>query len=107
MWYDGPITSYPWYNLNHRNLKSFKAKSGLYQGVFADPTNPEYLRIQALYTIIAKPKSDQAKPYALKYNLAYLIMPKGSQADTIWQKAQPEYFPQIYENDQYRIFSLR
>lgn len=107
LWYDGPIASYPWYNLNHRNLKSFKAKSSLYQTVFADPASPEYLRVQAFYTIIAKPKSDQAKPAALQYNLAYLIMPKGSQADDIWQQAQPEHFTQLYENTAYRIFSLR
>lgn len=106
-WYDGPIASYPWYNLNHRNLKSFKANSSLYKSVFADPTSAEYLRVQAFYTIIAKPKSEPAKSYATEYNLAYLIMPKGSQADTIWQKAQPEHFPQIYENTDYRIFSLR
>lgn len=107
LWYDGPIASYPWYNLNHRNLKSFKANSHLYQGIFADPTKPEYLRVQAFYTIIAKPKSDEAHPLAVQYNLAYLIMPKGSQADDIWQQAQPAHFPQIYENAHYRIFSLR
>lgn len=107
LWYDGPIASYPWYNLNHRNLKSFKAKSALYQSVFADPTSTEYLRVQAFYTIIAKPKSDQAKPAALQYNLAYLIMPKGSQADDIWQQAKPEHFTQLYENTAYRIYSLR
>lgn len=106
-WYDGPIASYPWYNLNHRNLKSFKTNSNLYKNVFADPTSPEYLRIQAFYTIIAKPKLETAKPSAQQYNLAYLIIPKGSQADDIWQKAQPEHFPQIYENTDYRIFSLR
>lgn len=107
IWYTGPITSYPWYNLNHRNLKSFKANSGLYQQVFADQTGAEYLRVQGLYTIIAKPQSPDAKPIAQSYNLAYLIIPKGSQADDIWQAAQPDQFTQIYENARYRIFSLR
>ncbi|MBI4407987.1 MAG: hypothetical protein HY565_05825 [Candidatus Kerfeldbacteria bacterium] len=107
VWYDGPITSYPWYNLNHRNLKSFKAKSGLYTKVFADPTSAEYLRVQGLYTIIAKPQSPQAKAIAQGYNLAYLIIPKGSQADDIWQTIKPRKFRQIYENARYRIYSLR
>jgi hypothetical protein len=107
LWYDGPIASYPWYNLNHRNLKSFKANSSLYKTVFTDQTSAEYLRVQAFYNIIAKPNSPEAYPAAQQYHLSYLIMPKGSQADIIWQTAQPASFPQIYENQTYRIYSLR
>lgn len=107
MWYDGAIASYPWYNLNHKNIKSFKANSTLYQAVFADPTSQEYLRVQAFYTMITKPNSVEAKTAALQYNLRYLILPIHSQADTIWQEASPEQFTLIYENNRYRIFQLQ
>lgn len=107
MWYDGPIASYPWYNLNHKNLKAFKANSGLYQSVFSDPTSAEYLRVSAFYHLIAKPNSNEAKTAAQTYQLSYLIFPKKSQADGIWQNNPPSHFPQIYENSTYRIFQLQ
>lgn len=107
MWYDGPIASYPWYNLNHKNIKSFTAESSLYKTIIADPTNPEYLRIQAFYTIITKPNSAEAKQAATTYNLEYLILPNDSQAGVIWQKAKPTQFTKAYENQTYTIYQLR
>lgn len=106
-WYDGTVASYPWYNLNHRNIKSFKAKSALYEDIFADPTNPEYLRVKAFYSIITHPNSDEAKNAVNTYRLQYLIVRKNSPADEIWQQAPPPHFPQIYENDKYHIYKLR
>ncbi len=106
IWYDGPVASYPWYNLNHRDLKKFQGNSSLYRQIFSDPTNPEYLRVKAFYSMITKPNSDEAAAAVSQYRLQYLIFPKNSQADAIWQKAKPSHFPQIYENNDYRIFKL-
>jgi hypothetical protein len=106
IWYDGPVASYPWYNLNHRNLKSFKANSSLYQGIFADTANPEYLRVQAFYYLLTKPNSAEALTATQQYHLSYLILPKGSQADEIWEHAAVQQFNQVYENTKYRLYQL-
>lgn len=106
IWYDHPVASYPWYNLNHRNIKSFTAESALYQGVFSDPTNPEYLRVQAFYSMITKPNSDAAYAAMSNYHLKYFILPKNSQANAIWRKKSLNHFSQIYENEAYRLFKL-
>lgn len=106
IWYDGPVASYPWYNLNHRNLKSFKANSSLYQTIFADPSNPEYLRVQAFYHLLTKPNSPEALAAVQTYQLDYLIIPKQSQADDLWQGVTLKQFKQIYENSKYRLFQL-
>ncbi|EKD75941.1 MAG: hypothetical protein ACD_43C00272G0011 [uncultured bacterium] len=107
IWYDGPVASYPWYNLNHKNIKSFKANSSLYKTIFAEPQSAEYLRVEAFYTIITKPNSAEAKTAAQQYNLSYLILPIDSQAGKIWQKAAPEQFTLIYENTNYHIYQLQ
>jgi len=107
IWYDGPIASYPWYNLDHKNIKSFTANSSVYKAVLNNPTSPEYLRVQAFYTIMTKPNSPEAKQAATTYDIEYLILPKQSQAGIIWYKANPTQFTTFYENDTYIIYQLR
>jgi hypothetical protein len=107
IWYNGNIASYPWYNLNHKNIKSFKAKSSLYRTIFADPSGAEYLRVQGFYTMITAPNSAEATVAAQTYGLNYLILPIDSQAELIWQTESPDQFPLVYENTRYRIFQLQ
>lgn len=106
-WYDGPVISYPWYNLNHRNLKKFEANSGLYQGIFANPTDPEYLRVLALYTIITKPNQEQVPQYIQQYNVRYYIIPIDSPAYAILAEKKSIPYQQIYSNELYVIYELQ
>ncbi|MFA5995901.1 MAG: hypothetical protein WCW27_04750 [Patescibacteria group bacterium] len=107
LWYDGMIENYPWYNLDHKNIKNFQANSSLYKPILADPTNSEYQRIKTLFTLINTP-NDPSLPTALTgYNLTYFILPKTSQAYKIWQKERSVPFDLIYENEKYIIYALK
>lgn len=106
-WYDGPVISYPWYNLNHRNLKKFQANSALYKSVFENESDPEYQRVLALYTIITKPNQEQVPQYIQQYNVRYYIIPIDSQAYDILAEKKSIPYQQIYSNELYVIYELQ
>lgn len=105
--YDGPAVNYPWYNLNHRDITDFAAKSSLYAAAFQNPQNPTYLHLKKIYTIIVLPETNEAKMYAEELGLKYFIVWKPAQDGKIWKKARPEHFPKIYENEKYAIYDLQ
>ncbi len=110
LWYEGHTVYYPWYNLNHRDIKSFTVvnPSSPYSEIINQPEHPVYKRLQALYTIITNPTSDLAKEYIKQHKIDYLITWKRSgEYYKIWDKIKPKDYPKVYESDKYIIFDLQ
>lgn len=110
IWYDGIVTSYPWYNLNHKKLKKFEANSGLYQSVFANPESAEYKRVSAFHSIITDPNNNDVPQYIKEYGLDYYIVPRGSQGFKIWNKLANDNkldYPVLYNSDSHIIYGLQ
>lgn len=107
IWYDGMIENYPWYNLDHKNIKNLQAKSSLYKPILENPADPEYTRIHALYALITGPTDPTVPARIAPYNLKYFILPKTSQAYKIWKNEAAIPFPLIYENSKYVLYTLQ
>ncbi len=106
LWYTGMIENYPWYNLDHKDIKNLQANSSLYQPILANPSAPEYQRIHTLYTLITTPNDPSLITTLPPYQLSYFVLPKTSQAYKLWQKEASLPFSLIYENNKYVIYAL-
>lgn len=106
LWYDGMIENYPWYNLDHKNIKNLQANSSLYKPILADPANPEYKRIHALYALMTTPTDSTVPALIAPYSLHYFIVPKTSPVYKIWKAESTIPFSIVYENNKYIIYAL-
>lgn len=110
LWYDGLVRYYPWYALNHRDIKKFAVinkASSPYTNVVTNPADPVYPWLFRSYTLVAKPNSPEAATTIETDELDYFLTSKQSKVYTeVWINTDPERYPIIYENNHYIIYAL-
>lgn len=110
LWYQGLVRYYPWYALNHRDLKKFSVinkGSSPYTNVVDNPSDPNYSWLYDFYTIVAKPNSPEAALAITTEQLDYFITAKQSKVYTeVWLNADADTYPIVYDNGYYIIYEL-